>query len=291
MKDSPYTISFLRAQDMPEVHQTFLKAFADYFVPIQLTEEQFYTKLKRESIEPTFCVGAYEGANLVGFILTGIGNYNQKPTGYNAGTGVVPEHRGHGLTKKMYDHLLIKLKQSGMEQCLLEVIQENTPALKSYEAIGLKITRSLDCFRAKKDDLLLNVSLPENIKIAQVSKPDWVNYSHFCDVAPTWQNTSGAIVRSPDEKVVLEARDAGDELVGYAAFFPKTGAIAQFAVVPAFRGEGIGKALLKEVKNLTIAPALMLLNVDTEAVAFISFLKRRNFTRFLGQFEMIMALE
>lgn len=291
MKDSPYTFSFLRAQDMPEVHQTFLKAFADYFVPIQLTEEQFYTKLKRESIEPTFCVGAYEGTNLVGFILTGIGNYNGKPTAYNAGTGVVPAHRGHGLTKKMYDHLIYKLKQSGMEQCLLEVIQENKPALKSYEAIGLRTTRSLDCFRAKKDDLLLNASLPENITIAAASKPAWTTYSRLWDVTPTWQNTSGAIVRSPDDKIVLEARDTNNELVGYAVFFPKTGAIAQLAVLPAFREEGIGKALLKEVKDLTIAPALMLLNVDTEAVAFISFLKRRNFTRFLGQYEMIMPLE
>lgn len=114
--ETNYTFSFLKAQDMPEVHSTFLKAFADYFVPIQLTAEQFQAKLKRESIGPAFCVAAYAGSEMVGFILTGLGEFDAKPTAYNAGTGVVHGHRGHQLTRKMYSYLLPKLRESGIEQ-------------------------------------------------------------------------------------------------------------------------------------------------------------------------------
>ncbi|MBC5773963.1 GNAT family N-acetyltransferase [Pontibacter sp. KCTC 32443] len=285
-----YRFSLLTAQEMPELRQVFLEAFADYFVPIQLTEQQFQAKLKRESINPGFCVGAYAGSKMVGFILTGLGEYKGIPTAYNAGTGVLPAHRGHNLTSEMYTYLIPKLRESGVEQCVLEVIQENAAALKSYKDTGFEITRSLDCFRGLKNELLLAGDEPEGVTITTVTKPTWSVYQHCCDAEPTWQNTATAISHSPDDKIYLEARAEDGEVMGFAAFFPKTGAIAQLAVLPGKRGQGTGKALLREVLNQTTAPALMLINVDADAVAFTSFLKRRNFTRFLGQYEMIMPL-
>ncbi|MBB6611237.1 GNAT family N-acetyltransferase [Pontibacter sp. Tf4] len=285
-----YSFTLLAAQDMPVLHQIFLNAFADYIVPIQLTEEQFYTKLKREGIEPAFCVGAYSGGKMVGFILTGLGEYQGKPTAYNAGTGVLPAHRGHHLTRKMYEVLLPKLRESGLERGLLEVIQENEPALRSYKAIGFQVTRSLDCFRARKEELLLSGTPPDDITITEVTKPDWATYRHLWDVEPAWQHTASAISRSPDQKIILEARDEQEELTGYLVLFPKTGAIAQLAVAKDKREQGIGKELLRNAVALTSAPALLLINVDAGAVSFKSFLKRRYFNRFLGQFEMELDL-
>src|SRR5690606_26990641 len=97
-----YTFSFLRARDVPALYDAFLAAFADYILPIKITREEFAIKFKREGVEPTFCAGAYHGRQLVGFVLTGLGERQGKPTAYNAGTGVLPEHRGHGLTKQLY---------------------------------------------------------------------------------------------------------------------------------------------------------------------------------------------
>jgi ribosomal protein S18 acetylase RimI-like enzyme len=285
-----YTFSFLEAHDMSELHQTFLKSFEDYFVPIKLTDEQFKLKLSREGISPSFCVGAYDGKRMVGFILTGLGEFNCKPTAYNAGTGVLPAHRGHNLTQKMYDFLLPKLRAASIEQCVLEVIHENKAAIRSYEASGFKISRSLSCFRATKDELLLNGDIPTDITIAAVKKPDWKTYRHFWDVEPTWQNTSLAITRSPDAKIILEARNEMKELAGYIAFFPNTGGIAQFAVDKVHKGKSTGKALLREAAAATTAPALLFVNVDDSATELITFLKRRHFTRFLGQYEMEMNL-
>jgi ribosomal protein S18 acetylase RimI-like enzyme len=288
--EKTYTFSFLKEQDIPEMFDTFHAAFSDYMVPIKLTREDFAIKIKREGIQPTFCVGAYFGQKLVGFVLTGIGEWLGKPTAYNAGTGVVPEHRGNRLTQRIYAHLLPKLRESGIEQCLLEVIQENSMAIKAYKAIGFETTRSLDCFRAPKEHLLIPSEVPKHISVRKAVKPNWMAYEEFCDIRPTWQNTKQAYKLSPDRKLVLEAYSEGELLVGFVAFFPRTGAIAQLAVQQGYRNRAVATALLHEVVGLTEAPALMVLNVDTACSDMLELMARRHFTRILGQYEMLLPL-
>ncbi|MHC2991556.1 acetyltransferase, partial [Pontibacter sp. HJ8] len=53
--DSRYTFTFLHEQAIPELYNSFMEAFSDYFVPLQLSREQFDVKLKREGVELTFC--------------------------------------------------------------------------------------------------------------------------------------------------------------------------------------------------------------------------------------------
>ncbi|WP_299825410.1 GNAT family N-acetyltransferase [uncultured Pontibacter sp.] len=285
-----FTFCFLQPHDMPLLHQTFLKAFADYLVPIQLSEHQFKAKLQREGIEPTYCVAAYAGSEMVGFILTGLGEWAGTPAAYNAGTGVIPAFRGQKLTQQLYAFLLPKLRESGITLCQLEVIQENEPALKSYRSIGFKITRTLDCFRAKKEELLLGVEAPENISIKITSKPNWDVYQTFWDIAPSWQNTIAAIKRSSYENIILEALDKEQRHCGFLILYPGNGAVAQLAVARSMRCSGIGTALLRQAAQLTKAPALMLINVDRARAGFISYLEQRNFKRVLVQYEMQMPV-
>lgn len=275
---------------MPLLHQTFLNAFADYIVPIQLDNEQFRAKLQREGILPEFCVAAFDGDKMAGFILTGLGEWQGLPTAYNAGTGVLPAYRGNGLTQQLYTFLLPKLRESGVESCLLEVIKENTPALKSYQQVGMQTTRSLDCFRVKKEELLLEADTPENITIGKATKPDWKVYQSFWDITPTWQNSILAIKRSRNDNVVLEARDQNNAICGYIVVFPGSGAVAQLAVAHSYRNQGIGSALLREAVKLVQAPVLLCINVDTAGTGVISFLKQRYFKPILQQYEMQMPV-
>lgn len=288
--DATYTFSFLKEQDVPELYDTFLAAFADYIVPIKITRAEFAMKFKREGVEPTFCAGAFHNRKLVGFIMTGLGEWQGKPTAYNAGTGVLPEHRGHRLTKRLYEFMLPKLRESGIEQCLLEVIQENEVALKAYKAIGFETTRSLDCFRSPKQNLLLSEEEPRHITVRKASRPNWEAYAEFCDISPTWQNTKHAFRKSPDKKVMLEAYFEDNLLVGHVAFFPKTGSIAQLAVLQNYRNKGVATALLKEVVKQTEAPALMAINVDTACGVMLEFFERSHFSRILSQYEMLLRL-
>lgn len=283
-------IKFLTEGEMPALHDTFLKAFDDYLVPIQLTREQFETKRKREGIDPGFCVAAFSGAEMAGFILTGLGEWQGKPTAYNAGTGVVPQYRGRSLTRRLYGHLLPRLRESGLEQCLLEVMQENTAALKAYKGTGFRVTRALNCYRARKQELLLPAEAPESITITEARKRNWQIYTSFWDVEPSWQNTSAAIKRSPDSKMVLEAHNGEQQLVGYIAFFPHNGSVAQLAVHSKYRGNGIGTALLRKAVRLMEAPGVLFINVDTAAESFLAFLKRRHVPLILRQYEMLLPI-
>jgi len=289
MKEFRFT--FLSEKDLPALHETFLKAFADYLVPIQLDWAQFQAKIKREGVNASFCAAAYVGEEMAGFILTGLGEWQGRPTAYNAGAGVVPQYRGHSLTRRLYAFMFPKLQESGLEQCLLEVIKGNAPAVKTYKQVGFEMTRTLESFRTPKEELLLRAgALPESIRIVPAAKPSWKLYRHFWDVTPTWQNHTAALVNSPDTKVTLEAHDQQHGLVGYLCFFPQNGAIAQFAVDKSKRSMGVGSALLQEAVRLTVAPWLMLINVDTAASELISFLQRRHFKAVISQYEMLLPL-
>lgn len=286
-----YTFSFLREQDIPMLYDTFVAAFADYIVPIKITHKEFVMKFKREGIEATFCVGAFYGEQLVGFILTGLGEWRGKPTAYNAGTGVIPAHRGHQLTKQLYDFLFPKLRESGIEQCLLEVIDGNAAAFKVYQSIGFEVTRALDCFRSPVGELLLSSEEPmPAVELKQAAKPNWRAYTALYESRPSWQNTMEAFRRSPDEKLVIEAYSE-ELLIGYVAFFPRTGAIAQLAVQQGYRDQGIAKALVRETVKRTIAPALLFLNVDKSCSTLAAFLERIHLKRFLTQHEMLLSLQ
>lgn len=286
-----YTFSFLREHDIPALYDTFVAAFADYVIPIKVSREEFAMKFKREGVEPTFCAGAFYGGQLVGFILTGLGEWQGIPTAYNAGTGVLPEHRGNQLTKQLYAFLLPKLRESGVEQCLLEVIKGNAAAYKVYRSIGFGVVRTLDCYRSPVGELLLSGEEPEpTVDIRPAAKPDWKAYAGFCDIRPSWQNTKEAFCRNPDQKLVLEAY-AEEQLVGYVAFFPRTGAIAQLSVQQDNRNQGIAKALLKEAIKHTQAPALLLLNIDQTSTTLATFLERIHLKRFLTQHEMLLRLQ
>ena len=285
-----FRFTFLTEKEIPDLHEAFLQSFADYMVPIQLNAEQFRAKMKREGVIPSFCVAAYVGNTMAGFILTGLGEWHGIPTAYNAGTGVLPQYRGYNLTQQLYAYMLPKLRESGIEQCLLEVIRENAPALKSYKAVGFRKTRTLDLFRTMKNEVLLKVEEPYNVSVTATSKPDWKAYGCFLDAEPSWQNTAEAIRKSPDEKVMLEAHNELQELVGYLILFPMTGSVAQFAVEERSRGKGIGTALLREAEQLTEVTSLMFVNVDTSATSLISYLERRHFRRMLRQYEMLLPI-
>ncbi|MDO6389529.1 GNAT family N-acetyltransferase [Pontibacter sp. BT731] len=285
-----YTFSFLREHDVPALYDTYVAAFADYIIPIKVSREEFSMKFKREGVEPTFCVGAFYGGQLVGFIMTGLGEWQGVPTAYNAGTGVMPEHRGHQLTQRLYTFLLPKLRESGIEQCLLEVIEGNVAAFKVYRSLGFEVSRSLDCYRSPVGELLLSDEESEPVaEIRQAGKPDWKTYDNFCDIRPSWQNTKEAFCKNPDQKLVLEAY-AEEQPVGYLALLPRTGVIAQLGVHPANRNQGIAKALLKEAIKQTPASALLLLNIDHTSTTLAAFLERMHLNRFLTQHEMLLRL-
>ena len=268
-----------------EILKTFNTAFSDYFVPLQLSEAQFTSKLIVDKTNFDLSVGAFENGTLVGFILHGIDTVNNQLVGYNGGTGVIPKRRGYGLTRQMYRFILPLLKQQGIQRLVLEVITNNIPAITSYKRLGFTTKRKLVCYKGEA----LVESINTTIAIRELQNYNWSLMVSFWEVSPTWQNAIGAIETTKDHTISIGAY-RGHQLVGYLIYNPTSKRIQQIAVHKDFRRKGIGTALVFEVLQ-HYGPTLSLLNVDNNSKSLNRFIKSIGLAPNLEQFEMELKID
>src|SRR5262245_23907818 len=142
-KTAPLECRFLTKEDSETVHAKLIEAFADYYVPFELTQRQFRNHLLMNAVDLDRSVGCFDDNEMVGFTLNGFGQWNGIPTVYDAGTGVVPKYRRRGVSESMFKMMMPVFKEEGIQQCLLEVIVQNTAALNLYKKLGFEIQREL----------------------------------------------------------------------------------------------------------------------------------------------------
>ena len=129
-----------------DILKVFNHSFSDYFIPFKLTKEQLVSKMLADKTDLTLSVGVFKGGELISFILHGVDIINGQKVAYNGGTGVIPEERGLGLTKQMYQFILPYLNERGVSKLILEVINKNIQAIKSYTKSGFNTKRELVCY-------------------------------------------------------------------------------------------------------------------------------------------------
>lgn len=264
--------------DFDAVLETFNESFSDYVVKFTLTADQLREIVTRRGVRSDLSVGGFDGDRLVAFTLNGLDG----TTAYDSGTGVVPTHRRHGLSRGVMDFSMTHLRDAGARRYLLEVIRTNTRALRLYESLGFTTIRSLDCWKFENGEVAnTDVSI-------RLIEPDWRELGSFRDVEPSWQNSDASMVRARAPRSILGAFD-GDLLTGYAIVFPLTHDLAQLAVRPACRRRGIGRALLARALR-ECGGSLRALNVDSRDEGIAAFLRGSGGTLYVEQFEMSRAL-
>lgn len=274
-------IQNLQYCSLSELKEVFNLSFANYFVPLQLTEEQLSKKLKNDGISLEFSVGAFHEDKLVGFIFNGIDLYEGSKMAYNGGTGVIPQFRGQKLPVKMYEYIIPKLKKEGVKSCILEVIDENIPAIKSYEKVGFQKVRELISFKGFPEVQ----DKPKGLTFEEVA-PEWHILRRLRDFEPTWQNSEAAIKRSGKELKTLGMK-VGNQLIGFAVFNPSNGRIIQFGVVN--HKNVYLQFLFKEISQHLQSP-LTFINIDKNSPASVDLLTTIGLKPFLTQYEMRMEL-
>lgn len=123
----------LEHTDFETLFHGFEKAFADY--EIHFEKEEIYYMLKRRGYNPLLSFAAFDNGEIVSFTLNGTGTFNGVPTAYDTGTGTVKQYRGQGIAGKVFRHSLPFLKESGINQYLLEVLQNNQKAISGSSAV------------------------------------------------------------------------------------------------------------------------------------------------------------
>jgi ribosomal protein S18 acetylase RimI-like enzyme len=272
-----FQISTLENVKFAELTEVFNAAFADYFVKIRLDEKSLADKIQAENTVLSKSVGAFFEEKLVGFILLGIEN----EIAYNGGTGVLPEFRGHALTKQMYEFILPKLKAEGICRHQLEVITENLPAIKTYEKIGFRTVRTLACFKGK----IAAENLNQKIEIKVLNEIDEEVFPTFWNSNPSWQNFLSAVKRTKNLHKIIGAF-CENKLVGYL-IYTETERVKQFGIDKNFRHSGIGRTLFAKLNNKEI----IITNIDKNDSETVSFLEKIGLTVFVEQFEMTMKLD
>lgn len=266
--------------EIDELLAVFNLSFSDYIVPFHLTKEVLASKINAEKLDMNISVGVFEEGKLVSFILQSEKQENGKKIIYNGGTGVVPESRGKGLVRKMYDFIIPVLKERGADVLLLEVIQGNTAAIRAYENLGFTIMRKLLCFKGNINSGLEN----SMITIKEMKDLQWESLRTFWDIEPSWQGSVYVLNPMPEMYKTLGAY-SDEKLVGYIIYNPGARKVLQIAVHTDYRQHGIGSALFATIAD---GQPVAINNVDDTSKETDAFLdKKIGLQNWLSQFEMI----
>jgi ribosomal protein S18 acetylase RimI-like enzyme len=265
-----------------EILSVFNHSFSDYIVPFHLTKEVLISKIAAEKLDMNISVGAFEEGRLVSFILQAEKIENGEKTIYNGGTGVVPESRGKGLVRKMYDFIIPILKERNANILLLEVIEGNQNAIRAYENLGFKIVRRLLCFNGNIKKGKENAE----VSIQQLKDFQWEKLCSFWDIEPSWQGSVFVLEPMPEHYVTLGAYD-GERLVGYIIYGPASKKVYQIAVDKNYRNKGIGTMLFNAILQKNNGQPIALNNVDDSSENISKFLSEKiGLNNWLSQFEM-----
>ena len=277
-------IKTLDGVGIKEITKVFNDSFTDYFVPFELAEAQLCSKMRIDKTDLSLSVGAFENGKLIAFILHGLDTIHMQKVIYNGGTGVIPEKRGLGLTKKMYLFILPLLAKKRINKLVLEVISENIQALKSYDTAGFKVKRTLWCYKGEVDITNTN----STIKIKGLQQYNWELMESFWDIYPTWQYSKSVVNELKHKNIALGAYFQ-NQLVGYVIYNPTNKRIQQIAVDLDFRKKRIASSLLFQLKE-SYGPSFSIINVDKKSKVTHAFFHNIGLETTLEQLEMELEL-
>lgn len=278
----------LSSISMEHLYDAFSAAFADY--EIQISFEELNRMLKRRGYDPSLSFGAFDDGKLVAFTLNGLGIFDGLPTAYDTGTGTLPNYRGKGLASSIFQYSIPFLKDAGVEQYLLEVLQHNQKAIDIYQKQGFRIARELKYFRQPLNELTIKEKhLFPHFTLRKIRLFRQNHITQFWDFTPSWQNGLESISRSINDFLMAGIFE-GSKLVGYCIFDPETGDIAQIAVDREYRRMGLGSILLKDAVHSSRVDFLKLINTEDGCDSIDSFAAAAGLKLCGKQYEMVMSL-
>lgn len=282
-------IKSLQDISLEKLYEAFSDAFENY--DVKISKPQLERMLVRRGFVPELSFAAFDGGLLASFTLNGIGDFNGHLTAYDTGTGTRKAYQGQGLARQIFEHSVPFLKEYGIKQYLLEVLQHNTNAISVYKKQGFEVLREFNYFVQSNESVKVSndVHLLDFV-IKEIALIDYDAVSAFWDFTPSWQNSFEAILRKPDDFHVFGALDGDSNLLGYCVFEPVSGDVMQIAVRKDCRRKGIGSSLLLKAVGMNAFSFIKILNTDIHCESITSFLESRNIQVTGRQFEMMRPL-
>ncbi|SNY94781.1 GNAT family N-acetyltransferase [Flagellimonas pacifica] len=264
--------------DFSMLMDCFLKAFENYFVKMPTDHEYYKDRWRMANVRFDLSYGMFDGDKLVGFIINAIDERAENLIAFNTGTGVLPEYRGQRIVNSICQYAFPELQKNGITTCRLEVIKDNVRAIKAYNSIGFKITKSYKCFSG---DIEFNDEASDfELKKVDEAYFDWSSlHQHIY----SWDNHINTIKRGSYSyyAILVEGK-----LDSYFVMQPDNDYVAQLDVIDSTihswnRLFTAMKSILKTIK---------INNVDERLNQKIDFLKKVGLKNTVDQYEMELNL-
>ena len=207
------TIKRMNECSMAEVLEAWNKGWEGYYFNMTMGYDQYFARIASEGLAIPLSLIAFAEGKPVGFLLNGIRNLDGQKVGWNGGTAVYPECRGHGVGRKLMEAALDVLREEGCDAAILEAMSQNDRAIALYEQCGYKTIDRLvlyACEAMAEGTFGLQGETPYTVRTVPLSEAGNLPfYNHWA----AWQ-THWLSDRVNGEARVVE--DAEGNVVGYA---------------------------------------------------------------------------
>lgn len=264
-----YQFRALDKTGLQQIAACFNLAFSDYEQPMHFTPESLNYYLTASGVDLSLSFGAFCGEELVGFILNSSGIYKNQPVVFDAGTGIVPEHRGKKVFSGLFEYTCRQLQHCNIEKYYLEALQSNHHAVSIYSKVGFSVCREYS---------VLAATGPKHgwdERVAATTYQDFEAFSAKFSVDPSYEHTLHMINKHPQLYEVLYL-----ENLAYCIYAKRNGQILQMHYNEL--------DALKEVVSALISryPSAWAKNVDCSYHDVIQMLTALGFVEITKQYEM-----
>jgi ribosomal-protein-alanine acetyltransferase len=107
----------------------------------------------------TIALAAKNNADIAGFIIAQIDLEDNTEYGHIITLNIPPNYRRKHVATKLLQEIQTLLKQRGINECRLEVREDNHAAIKLYQSMGYQTMGKLERYYGKKHGLYLKKTL------------------------------------------------------------------------------------------------------------------------------------
>lgn len=269
---------FQSALELPltELSRLFALAFQGYFVTLLDDPNALAARVRQEQLDLSTSQAVWAGGESVGVILMA----RRGSVSRVAGMGITPDWRGKGASGVMMRRIVSDARGRGETRMVLEVIEQNTPAVKLYAKHGFQVTRRLVGYETTS--LQAEDAPIQQIPLEEAQQ----DLQHHAAPDLPWQLQPATLtgVTLPAQAFRLNRATA---LVNV---LPGTVAIRALVVAPEQRRQGQGRRLLHALAHRFPNHRFTIPAIVPETLADDFFLNLGFHHSAISQFEMICPL-
>ena len=223
---------------LPDLVQYLNQGFEDYFIPIQFNHVTFLNMLRKDGIDLTASRILLVDHHPCGIALIARRGWTSRL----AAMGISSERRGKGAGSWFMAKLTAEACERGDREMLLEVIEQNEPAVKLYRRCGFESVRRLLGF-VRKDSKESDPGDLQEIDLREMGR--LVSQYGLPDLP--WQLSGESIAQMNPQ---ARAFRNGQAYVAVSNPEAEHVVIWSLLVEPQARGRGLGTRLLKSMLAL-----------------------------------------